>query len=422
MQELSDRQPRLLDRIALRFVSLGEKPRIALLVLSLFVLLGATYFLTYLVFSDETDISLLAREVDAIVISHLLTQNDMNPPEIRKNFIVKQDGTHVWEQIEITFAVDESQSMTGLSNSLKDALDLPNMTIQEDTRNDGAEFNEILLSVLFGDLPIYQVCMLQEKPSLIVEEIPPEEIPQDHYPPAEIQKEAPAESQEEVPIERGDYVQLALIVDDVGYDLRNAMELLDLKQPMTISILPQLKYSQHIAELAHDMGYEVMLHLPMESGKRLRRNPGFITSLMSEEELIWVIDRDLKSVPHVAGVNNHQGSLMTCDAEAMARVMNYLATKGFFFIDSRTTSESIAYDVAKEYGLRAAKNDLFLDNIKDVDYIKGQIAEVVQEARQKGFAVGICHVHPATIKALREVLPTMQENGVELVFASELTQ
>jgi len=412
MQEFSDQQPRFLDRIALRLVSLDEKPRIALLVLSLFVLLGATYFLTYLVFSDETDISYLAREVDAIVISHLLTQNDINPPEIRKNFIVKQDGTHVWEQIEITFTLDESQSMTGLSNALKKALNLPNLTVQEDHRSDGVEFSEMQLSVCFGNLPIYQVCMIQEKPAQVVEEIPADVVIQE--------RPAPTEILEEVPTERGDYVQIALVVDDVGYDIRDAIELLELKQPMTISILPQLKYSKHIAELAHDMGYEVMLHLPMESGKRLRRNPGFITPYMNEKELSWVLDRDLKSVPHVAGVNNHQGSLMTCDAEAMARVMNYLAKKGFFFIDSRTTSESIAYDVAKEYGLRAAKNDLFLDNMKEVDYIKGKIAELMQEARQKGNAIGICHIHPATIKALRQVLPTMEENGIELVFASEL--
>jgi polysaccharide deacetylase 2 family uncharacterized protein YibQ len=158
----------------------------------------------------------------------------------------------------------------------------------------------------------------------------------------------------------------------------------------------------------------------MDSGKRLRRSPGFITPFMDDEELHWVLERDFNSIPFVVGVNNHQGSLMTRDEEAMSRVMKYLAERDLFFVDSRTTSESIAYDVAREQGLRTAKNKVFLDNEKDVEYIKERIEVLMQEARQRGDVIGICHIHPATVEALRQMLPVIEKSEIELVFASQL--
>ena len=89
-------------------------------------------------------------------------------------------------------------------------------------------------------------------------------------------------------------------------------------------------------------------------------------------------------------------------------------------MDSRTTSESVAYDVARNHGLRAAKNKVFLDNEKNVEYIKGRIEVLMQEARQGGDAIGICHVHPATVEALQQMLPVIEKSGIKLVYASEL--
>jgi len=99
-----------------------------------------------------------------------------------------------------------------------------------------------------------------------------------------------------------------------------------------------------------------------------------------------------------------------------------LAQKDVFFIDSRTTSDSIAYKTAKAFGLRAAENDVFLDNKKEVEYIKQRVKVLMQEARRKGKAIGVCHVHPATTQALSQMFPVIDEEGFELVFASELVE
>jgi polysaccharide deacetylase 2 family uncharacterized protein YibQ len=160
----------------------------------------------------------------------------------------------------------------------------------------------------------------------------------------------------------------------------------------------------------------------MESGRQLRRNPGFISPDMNDKTLQWMLEKDFESIPHVVGVNNHQGSKMTCDQQAMTRIMQYLAELDVYFIDSRTTTESVAYQVAKDFGVRAAENDIFLDNEKDVEYIKGRLELLMEEAEQKGKAIGICHVHPATMQALREMFPVMDRRGIELVCASQLVE
>ncbi len=138
--------------------------------------------------------------------------------------------------------------------------------------------------------------------------------------------------------------------------------------------------------------------------------------------MYWVLDRNFDSIPFVSGVNNHQGSMMTANPDAMARLMKYLAKRNMFFIDSRTTGDTVAYQVAQEFGIRSAENNVFLDNEKDVEYIKERIELLMEEARQNGKAIGICHVHPATTQALHEMFPVIEEAGIELVFASELAE
>jgi len=379
-------------------ISLGKGARLAVLAAILVALLAGVYGATCLMFGGHKDTLSPAREIDSIISANLAIQ-ELYSLELRKNYVTKQSGERVWEQIEVIAEVDKTQSLANLSESLEAKLDRPAFNIVEEARDSDPAFVEKYISIYCDDLLVYQLLLRQNRATPAAAKAIPEEVP-------------PGPGRPKV----------ALIVDDVGYDLERALKLLNLRRPMSISIFPKLKYTRHIAEVAHDLGYEIMMHLPMEPDEKLRRNPGFITTDMTEEEMCWVLDRNLQSIPFVIGVNNHQGSMMTRDAEAMARVMKYLAKKDMFFIDSRTTSESVAYRVAKEHGLRAAENDLFLDNEKDVEYIKERIELLIEEAKQKGRAIGICHVHPATTQALHEMFPVMEEQGIELVFASDLAE
>jgi uncharacterized protein len=217
---------------------------------------------------------------------------------------------------------------------------------------------------------------------------------------------------------------LAIILDDLGYDRAPAEALLSLPVPLTVSVLPNHPYSAEIAEEAHRRGDEVLLHLPMEStSDGAQPEAGELRVGMTPDEVDRHIEEMLESVPHVAGVNNHQGSRATADPLLMNAVMAALRRRGLFFIDSRTTAQTVAYDAAQHDGVRAVyRNAQFLDDTPTREAVLAQISLAERQASRLGWAVAIGHPHPGTLAALEEALPQLQARGVRLVLASDLVR
>src|SRR5512137_1945870 len=160
---------------------------------------------------------------------------------------------------------------------------------------------------------------------------------------------------------------IAVVIDDLGQDLKPAQELLGLSERITLAIMPRLPQSKKIAELAHHDGREVLVHIPMEAKVRAEKRdaPGTLRLDMTPMEFIATVNENLDSVPGAAGINNHEGSALTENRQAMTFLMSELKSRNLFFLDSMTNAKSTAYTVAKEFGLRAAKRDVFLDNESD---------------------------------------------------------
>ena len=217
--------------------------------------------------------------------------------------------------------------------------------------------------------------------------------------------------------------RLAIILDDVaGDDSAASVDgIFALHYPLTLSILPNHPHSTRMAQQAHRRGYQVMLHLPMAAvgndipeSRELR--PG-----MSSGEISRELNGMLQSVPFAAGVNNHQGSLATSDAPLMNELMRVLRGRNLFFIDSRTTAATVAFDTARSNGVRTAfRNVPFLDDLREVPAIRHQLALAFKDAREKGDAIAIGHAHPETLRALTEMLPAAQADGIRLVQVSDL--
>ncbi len=164
-----------------------------------------------------------------------------------------------------------------------------------------------------------------------------------------------------------------------------------------------------------------MLHLPMQSVGKEAAEPQELVPGMSAEQISAGLAEMLQAVPYAVGVNNHQGSLATSDASLMGELMPLLKSRRLFFIDSRTTAATVAFDSAERAGVRCAfRNVPFLDDVQDVGAIRKQLELAIRGAKEKGEAIAIGHPHPETIRALREVIPQMQGQGVRLVVASEL--
>jgi len=215
--------------------------------------------------------------------------------------------------------------------------------------------------------------------------------------------------------------KIAIIIDDLGYDQSLAGEFLRLDLPLTLSILPLAPYTRLIAQRAKREGREVMLHLPMEPRSYPRINPGdgVLLVSMERENILKVLDRDLEEIPFVAGVNNHMGSKFTENREKMMVVLEELKGRGLYFIDSKTTRHSVAFDLAKQLELRTASRDVFLDNDLSEPALKIQMDRLLALASRKGHAICIGHPHRETLYFLKQLRMRLKHT-VEVVPVSSL--
>jgi polysaccharide deacetylase 2 family uncharacterized protein YibQ len=216
-------------------------------------------------------------------------------------------------------------------------------------------------------------------------------------------------------------IRIALIIDDMGNRKHAGEQALALPGAITYSFLPQTPYARKQAIRAHELDREVMLHLPMESDLGNPLGAGALTLSMPQEEFLATLKQNLASIPFVAGVNNHMGSLLTRDPTAMRWLMGNLREADLFFIDSRTTDATLAERVARENLVASGRRHVFLDYIQDREVVRDQLATLLATARRQGSAIGIAHPYPETLAILAEVLPKLEAEGIELVPASTLT-
>ena len=221
--------------------------------------------------------------------------------------------------------------------------------------------------------------------------------------------------------QRLSYPKIGIIIDDLGYDSSLAKAFMKFDLPLTFSVLPYAPNTRLIALKAREKGREIMLHLPMEPINYPAINPGngVLLVSMDKEDISEILNRDLGQIPFIAGVNNHMGSRFTENGEKMKVVLAELKTRGLYFIDSRTSAGSVAFNVAKKIALRTACRDIFLDNDLSDNALKIQMERLLSLARYKGWAIGIGHPHKKTLKLLKRFQSTLN-NEAEVVPISNL--
>lgn len=219
--------------------------------------------------------------------------------------------------------------------------------------------------------------------------------------------------------------RVAIILDDAGGKTPDYDGIRSIKEPLTVSVIPDLPDSQSVAKALADAGFEVMLHLPMESvnGNYRKSGGGMVACSASDQEIRKTVLDDLESVKFAVGVNNHMGSKATADERVMKSVFSTLKGRGLYFIDSRTSERSIAFKLAKNFRIRSAENNMFLDSETGQAYVEANFRRLIAAAKQRGSAIGIGHAtRPATISALKVLMPEYEKDGVQFVHASELVR
>jgi len=219
---------------------------------------------------------------------------------------------------------------------------------------------------------------------------------------------------------------IAIVIDDLGSDIKQAREIASLPAKITFAVMPGLAQSKKVAEFARQNKHEVLLHLPMEYRRGSGNGKpalGMLRSDMTPMEFLTTVSDDVDSVPGAIGINNHEGSSLTENKEAMKFLMAELKARNLMFLDSFTSAQSVGYATAREFGIKSAKRDVFLDNDADNPAsIRKQLDQLAAIARNNGKAIGIGHPHPATISELRGWLAEADLQGIEIVPVSRLMQ
>jgi len=219
-----------------------------------------------------------------------------------------------------------------------------------------------------------------------------------------------------------DQPRIALIIDDIGFSRSHARQFLNLGVPITFAILPRLVYSYELALEIHDNGHEILLHQPMEPYNVDSFDPGPGALYVGDEpdRIKRIIEENIADVPYAAGVNNHMGSRFTETYEEIRETLKFVRENGLFFVDSLTSSHSMAYRTAKKLHMAATGRNIFLDNIHDESAIYYQLNKLKRHSIKYGQAVGIGHPFSETVHTISRFIKNNKNLDISWVHVSEV--
>ena len=208
--------------------------------------------------------------------------------------------------------------------------------------------------------------------------------------------------------------QLIFVFDDGGQNLSHLAPFLNLPFPITVAVLPQIAYSKETAAKVRASGNEVILHQPMQSvSASVNPGPGAIKPGMSDEEIKTILFTNINEVGPISGMNNHEGSAITADAEKMAVIMQFCSQEGIYFLDSRTNVETKVPYVAGELGYSYYERNIFLDNEKTTANALSELKKGLDLANKNGSVIMIGHIWSADFlpEFLQDVYPELKALG-----------
>ncbi len=225
-----------------------------------------------------------------------------------------------------------------------------------------------------------------------------------------------------LPQESDGRARIAIVLDDMGPDRAALERASGLPVAVTFAFLPYAANVRELANSARESGRTVLLHMPMEPLGPADPGPGALLVDQPPEEQIARLEAALANFDRLDGLNNHMGSRLTADRSAMDRIMARLVGRGLFFLDSRTTAETVAAEVAQDAGLATLSRDVFLDPDGTGAMAEVQLQRTLEIASATGTAIAIGHPHRLTLDALERFVASLDRSRFRLVRLSDLVR
>ena len=340
------------------------------------------------IYTSRTDLRDKIRNIDSSIYESLYRSGVRERDISFQNVEPRHQNGHVWDFTEISVKCPDSQCTHNIQRTI--THDLTALGPEISHRYEKTPDNGIVFHILAQDFYTHKIVLRFDSRRLPVKDV---------------------------------RSRVAFIIDDLGYDPDIALSFIQLDLPLSLSVLPSAPYTDLIVRKATEKGSELILHLPMEPKHypSVNPGPGALFLSMNEQEIRQMLDQDLGDIPGARGVNNHMGSSFTENRDKMLVVLKELKKRNLFYVDSRTTSDTVGFKLARDIGLPAAKRSVFLDNDLAPKAIKIQLERLLSMARHSGFAIGIGHPHKETLEILKEYHSGIKAE-FHVVYVSELVR
>lgn len=367
---------------------------------AIFWVAGAVFLAMAYVYWQNAGVVNQTAEIERKIAPTLKTfdikEKDLQEQKVEKKKIENKRYVHKQK----VYAAPKELSLAGFETKLKKDLDKTPFKVAKAKRETTKDTESYHATINYGKYDVMDIKVVKPRPTIVTPPPPPKPPPAKRV-----------------------LAKVAIVLDDWGYTMNNVPVLAEIREPITLAVLPGLPHSVEVARGATARGYEVILHLPLEATREsVAEEADTIKAGMSSAAVNARLAKELRSAPGAVGVNNHQGSKGTSERETMSPIMGYLKRNNLFFLDSMTTAKSVCRDAASDAGVAYARRDVFLDNSSKISDIEKQFEVLKQTALKKGRAIGIGHDRRNTLIALRRMLPKLKDAGIKIVPVSELVK
>lgn len=216
---------------------------------------------------------------------------------------------------------------------------------------------------------------------------------------------------------------VAILVDDAGPTIANMDKWLSVDAPLTFAVIPYCHYTKESAERLYEEGFDIFLHNPTQNeSPNSYSGKGQLEVGMSRETVFKTLDENLADIPHVIGINNHQGGAGCNSLELMTFMCEWAKSRKLVVADSSSSSNSQVSNAAVSIGLEKRKNQVFIDYDNNPDYIRKAMRQLADIAKENGTAIGICHFQrPNTPSVVGEMVRTLRSEGINFAFVKEIS-
>lgn len=340
------------------------------------------------IYSTPAGLSSKIKDIDYAIYESLYREHIHEKDVFYLNLEPRHQNGHIWDYAELLIKCPDIESAIHLQKTINHDLTVlgPGLSIQNERVSTGGIICRIFLKGFYT----HKIVLKFDKHDAVVDSARP---------------------------------RIAIIIDDLGYDSKTAFSFFGLGLPLSLSVLPYAPFTDKIVREAGKHGLEIILHLPMEPKNYPSVDPGagalFLS--MDEDKIRRILNEDLNEVPGAKGVNNHMGSSFTENSAKMSVVLEILKKKNLFYVDSRTTADTVGFELARKIGVPVAKRNVFLDNDLESKAIEMQMERLLSMARHYGAAIGIGHPHKQTLRVLEEYYSQI-ESEFQIVPVSNLVK